>query len=156
MKLVSFSLKQWHFSHIVLWHKILSIQTQRQWGAEISTSANCISLIRWWPLCKNRCVAGLDKYVRRLITARDYNHYTVEGMVKSGSPRRAHVCPISQSASITIYYLGNAPDTLSRSLSRPRFLLSPLSPSSFPSIFPRPVSSSSPLWYSSPPPIFNS
>lgn len=57
-------------------------------------------------------------------------------MANSRRPRRAHVCPISKSASITIYYLGNAPDTLSRSLSRPRFQLSPLPPSSFPSIFP--------------------
>lgn len=81
--------------------------------------------IRRRTLCEHRHVLVLEKSLRRLITGREYNHDSVEGMTNYCSPGRAHVCPISQPASITLYYLGNAPDTLSRSLSRPRFLLFP-------------------------------
>lgn len=98
--------------------------------------------------------------VRSLITGRDYNQHFERGFANYCLPGSTNVCPNSQVSSITLYYFGNTPDILSRSLSCPRFLLCPLSPSSFPSIFPPQVSSSSLLssflWYSSPPPIFDS
>lgn len=81
--------------------------------------------------------------LRSLITRRDYNQHFERGFVNYCLPGSTNVCPNSQVSSITLYDFGNTPDILSRSLSCPRFLLSPLSPSSFPSIFPLPVSSSS-------------
>lgn len=95
----------------------------------------CLLLTRWRPF--RTLSALLEKSLARLITGREYNEHSVEGMSHYSWPGRARAWPISRPAAITFYYLGNAPDTLSTSLSRPRFLLSPRSPSSFPSIFPR-------------------